>query len=412
MLGIPSRAEAVEQYPDYAEAVRRDDLALQLLGLRQIFLRVSAHNHVAEAYRDAGLIERFMAAGEITRINPKRVPKRVAERLNPRWVLERYVAAIGRYRTVLQQARDLLDVPTVTVIQTTAHLPLGGLYDCVAVEEVVTDQVIGAAGISVEPGRGRGWQYSFNLYELAMRLLDEFEQQLGLQLERALTPFEQIVAMVRVATGMEEEGNFQLVDGRLPALYSARSGSMEIAEGHPVQQLFLRHAALTAESDIALRFDDQYFALGRGAGRGMVPSGCLLTDEQRFHHQQLGHRMALRRQVVQAVAESGQAVIHGVAYRPEAIVMEDGVTSGYAADGTVHQEIVNLLGVPVRQQDGTVVLPDAWAEEEVELVTAYLDGDEEAVEVLLSVYDLDASSGHSSRGKRLAQLAYVTRPRD
>lgn len=420
MLGVPSRSDAMVVAPDYAEAVAAEKFNRGLETFKGIFSTIFPHNHVAEAYRDTGNIERFISRGSFSNvwdIRPRQVPRAAVKLLKPELVRDHYLNAIRAFRTKLEEARSVLDCETWVVAQNLEHKPYAGLHDSVAMEECAADYVYEGNAIVRREGKGKGWKYTFNPYVLAMEIIDEFERAIISLYDLERTKIEKITAMTKVAYDLEEGANFRLAEGSMRRSDHRWPISIEHDEDHPVHRLVVENREIGEKSDLWLRFDELYFMtqleseLGSDFGQMQIPASGLLDGEYRMMYYMLGHRVSLRRVINRILADREHVTINGVAYEKAIVWFGGEAHEGYMTNGQTYQELVDLLGRPVQQPDGTLVTPEAWAKEEVELVEAFLDRrDPEAIETLLERYELDTSNGNPSREKMLDQLEYSCSP--
>lgn len=376
MLGLPTRTDAMELSADYAQAATAARLSDRLqLCLMQVFSTVYPHNHVVEAYRDGGSIERFMRVPDtsIQNIHPPLVPRAVAMLLRPELVRDHYLAGVTVLRQVLEEARQHADILVLA----------------------------GSGGSKPQP----------DLYQMLMAMLDDFEQVLERLCIAPISSISRIAAMADAADRTRSDGTFQLAKDAL--VCQPRSAvSMERDEAHAIYPLVRRHLALAKASDVWLSFDENSF-FGRpdpasGYHTVSMTSAAMLDTKRRLHYAMLWHRVGLRHIINQVIVCRGSAVINGATYRPAMTWIGGRFDGCYMASYHSDQMVVDLLGRPVVCPDGTMLMPATWATEEVALVAAFVDRrDPEAIEVLLERYDLDSSSGHPSRDKQLAQLEYT-----
>ena len=412
MLGIPSRTDAVAIAPDYAEAVAAEELNERLGRFEGVFSNIFPHNHVAEAYRDTGYIEKFMRAmssWSAHSLQPKKVPRAVNVLLKPELVWHHYLSAIQSFKETLAEAQDLLDHEAEVVVQSPNHERYAGLYPMVEFEECVADYVFVGNGMQLAPGKGKGWKYTFNPFELALAVLSEFERAILGFYDLEVSKIEKIMAMKKIADDFQENANYRIASGAMCRSVSMPF-SLEHQKGHPAWKLRLQNKNVGAGSDLYLRFDEVYFVTQTPAGEAAIPATGVLDAGSRMVYHSLSNRVMLRHAIYSALEDRGRVVINGVAYERALIPVKGEVSKGFIADGQSYQELANLLGEPVQQANGVLLLPEAWAAEEVQLVKAFLTSQHpDVADTLLERYELDTSSGNPTREKALGQLAYSCR---
>lgn len=410
MLGVPTRSDAMAISAEYADAVVAEELDEKLRRFRDVLGGVFPHNHVTEAYRDTGNIERFMSVRNIWDIKPRRLPRGVVALLKPELVRDHYLDAVRAFRVTLEETRAMLDHKTETVVQTYEHKPYNGLYPLVSYAECVADYVYEGNAIVLREGQGRGWEYSFNPYQLVTMILEEFERTILSMYDLEPSKIEKIMAMMKVAKDFQDGSNYRLAEGAMSRYGTGSPFSIERREGHGVHKLYLQNERISKKSDLALRFDEMYFISKTERSEMMIPASGLVEPEERMMYFMLSHRVMLRSIFDRVLVGKGRAVLNGVGYVKATLYVGGQAVNGFVTDGQSYQELVNLLGRPVQQPDGVVVQPEAWAAEEVQLVEAFSTSrDTAATEMLLERYELDTSSGNPSREKALGQLEYSLR---
>ncbi len=439
MLGIPTRSDAASANQDYANAIALEKLNDKLRHLREVFSPVFPSNHVAEAYRDSGNIELF--PDEVRNLKPRKmrytgqfirgmlyglglpvpakIPKGADRLLKPELVYDCYIRLIDGYLPVIEEARPFLDHDGTHEMTHGDDKSLQGLYDIVQVERCATDYVPystpDSCGMKYAEGQGKGWRYSYNPYELAMRMLKDFRAQIQTAYEYEPTKLEKIVSMMTIAKTMVDGDNYRLLESDL---WISRStpwpSSIEWQEGHPVHEMYEANKVAAERSDLKLRFDEYYFLVdtkssepGVTHSQLMLPAVYLLDSSKRFQSYALSSRTTMRELVRQVLdLHDGAIVINGVAYQRGQVAIGNSTVSGFFANGPVFQEFVNLLDSVVVQPDGTVFEPELWSKTEIVLVDAYKSGDMNAAMELIRLYDCDTSNGNPSIEKQLDQLRY------
>jgi hypothetical protein len=434
MLGIPTRSDAAKDNQDYANAVLMDVLGHKLQRLRDVFSDIFAHNHVIEAYRDAGLTG--LMPDKVTDLKPHKmrywgrvirgfgygglpvvsamIPRAAERLLKPELVRDHFLEQIQAFRPGLEEARPLLDHESNSIIQGGDGKAYTNLLDIVEVEECAADYVPQGNAMVYKKGQGHGWKYTYNPYQLATRMLDEFQSAILSLYELEPTGIEKIVSMMVTAESMEESGSYRLVEGALWIDRGPWPSSIEWQEDHPVHELYKVNEEVSKRSDLSLRFDEWCFVMDTKSEYGgnaqlMIPFAGMLSGNSLFHCFTLSHRANIRFLMRQVLENKGEVIINGVCYRPMALPIDGESVAGFHTDGPSFQEFANLLGRPVLQPDGAVLQPEPWAATEVQLVDAYWLGDMDAADQLITTYDCDVSQGNPSREKALEQLAYSLR---
>lgn len=446
MLGIPTRSDAMEICEDYDSAIKAEMLYDKLDDFRGVFSTVFPHNHVAEAYDDSGNIKLFPSSlynfrppnllpplkfirGVLYELGfsvPSNFPKDVDELLMPELVRSHYIEAADLLLLAVEKARSLLDRDIVHEFTHGDDAPYSDLYDLVHIERCTTDYVVDESEdgptMVYSEGKGKGWKYSYNLYEMLRRTLTNFSDLIIAACWDQPVKIEKIVSMMMIAEVFSNSDNVRLLHLDLmsgPPI-EVDTYMMERVWNGPVHELERQHEKAADHSTMSIRFDEAFFEIGLACARAinrrstlMLPAEYLLDKGARFSVHALSTRNHARFLLNQALdATGGIVVINGVTYQRAISPVDGSLQNCFFTNGPAFQVFVNLLNNPVIQPDGTVMMPEEWAYVENLLVDAYHAGIAHAATNLIEIYDCDYSSGHPTVEKRMERLRYYLRDWD
>jgi hypothetical protein len=126
-----------------------------------------------------------------------------------------------------------------------------------------------------------------------------------------------------------------------------------IAENHTIRD----------RSHLSLGYNETYFTLRKGGYLVFVSALCLLDPNRWMTLDALVDHVRLRDYVDSFLLRPGYLVVNGVYYEEDC--------ESLVVGGASCQEFADLFGRPVRQSNGDVFEPAAWAAMEVQLIRDY-----------------------------------------
>jgi len=121
------------------------------------------HNHIVQAYHQAGKLSELPARRYMWHLHPMFVPDEVRDTIDAQPVLADVKAKLTLARTAIESIRKGLDREIVTTVANSPDYPYRNLHPSVKVIRFVPENAAPA------------WSYTFNPYQLAMIILDDYE---------------------------------------------------------------------------------------------------------------------------------------------------------------------------------------------------------------------------------------------
>ncbi|MFZ1301457.1 MAG: hypothetical protein WAQ27_02670 [Candidatus Microsaccharimonas sp.] len=140
---------------------------------------IPIHNHLNGAYHRADIYWMAPPHDLMWRIPSLVVPAKVRDLIDADTISSEALHRIARTQQIIADERSALDRDIARLIHHTPDRP-NRVHDSV----VLTHQV--------REGYAPAWRYEFNPYQLAMTLLDGFEQFINTTMQRRIAPFTQL----------------------------------------------------------------------------------------------------------------------------------------------------------------------------------------------------------------------------
>lgn len=353
MWTIPTISDVKDR--DYREARRINDIRSRIWFWGGVTSACNLHNQVVEVLRSGG--DDVLRAEELYQGKSDKLSKRSEDLLNPFVILCSDLNHIWSCRKLIEDVRQYLDREI--------WLEIPGQI------EIESPAI---TGVSPSKERAGYYKYIYNPYELAIETLSKLQRELRKAFDSSKDKLVQIQAIWKVHKELEDSplkhffGYFSL-DSLIRDRNEKDSSDFERDPNSEAHKLKKEHERIAKKSDIYLDFEEGAFPMWRGTSGTFAPLGCL-TDQTKLTDDNLEYREKLRAFIIEKMIKNSQEgrgfsiVINGAT-----IIYRLG-SHQWQADVEVPQEIVNLLGFPVKAKNG-LLLPEAWAVEELYLIKMY-----------------------------------------
>lgn len=162
---------------------------------------IPTHNHLVQAYHQAGMYDSAPPSNLRWKIHPIFVPKEVRSGVDSDTVIAKVKSEIAKARVAIETARPTIDQEVERLIYHSPDRPLENLLEEVTVVH------------HIKPGYAPAWKYTFNPYLLAKSTLDKYEFVVDRVARRRPIPFSRVTYTCEEAKWLAD--NTRLVEREL-----------------------------------------------------------------------------------------------------------------------------------------------------------------------------------------------------